>query len=248
MKSLITLILSIFCILSFSQEKVFTREYRNMYSSNYCLYTKPDMKPFNGYVKFQGETPGEFQYNKIENDCNRTLLEVFSSKNELLFRGKYTFDKSNNQITTYENDSVNLGRSEFFEKKITDSATLVTKRIMNYYHSDVENGIEKVTPLDGIIYTRDEDQNGNEGEIYSIQYKNGTAVKLITYYDNRDFVKSSSNIPKLKRKESHELLFNENGNIYDSDLSNKTYPFIFTGEYLRWDQNGKVIAKKNLNK
>lgn len=227
---------------SFSQDKLFTREYRNMLSSNHCLYTKPDMKPFNGYVKFKGNTPGEFQYNKIENGCNRTLLEVFSLKNELLYRGKYTFDKSNNQIIIYENDSVNLGRSEFFDKKMTDSATLVTKRIMNYYHTDVENGIEKIVPIDGIIYSND------SGEIYSILYKNGTAVKLITYYDNKEFVENNPNIPKLKKKESHELLFNENGNIYDSDLSDKTYPFIFTGEYLRWDQNGKMISKKKLNK
>ena len=213
-----------------------------MYSSNNCLYTKPDMKPFNGYVKFQGETPGEFQYNKIENGCNLTLLEVFSSKNELLFRGKYTFDKSNNQIITYENDSINLGTSEFYDKKITDSAMLVTKRIMNYYHSDVENGIETVTPINGILYSND------SGEIYSIQYKNGTAVQQITYYDHKEFVENNLSIPKLKRKKSQELLFNENGNIYDSDLIDKTYPFIFSGGYIMWDPKGKVIAEKNLNK
>ena len=207
------------------------------------------MKPFDGYIKVNTETPGNFYHKKIENGCHVTVFEVFNSKNELLYRGKYPYDNSNNQILSYELDSVNLGKSELFDKKLTDSTTLVKKRIMNYYNSAfTENGIEKVTPLDGIMYTRDEDENGNEGEIYSIQYKNGIAVKLITYYDNKDFVKSSSNIPKLIKKESHDLLFNENGNIYDSDLADKNYPFIFTGEYIMWDKNGKILKRQNLNK
>lgn len=235
--------LSVFWIFSFSQEKVLASDYKNMYSSNHCLYTKHDMKPFNGYIKLKDDNPDNFQYVKIENGCNQTLLEVFNLKNELLFRGRYTFDKSNNQIITYENDSVNLGRSELLDKKLTDSATLVRKRIMNYYHSDVENGIQNVTPITGIIYYAD-----NPNEIYSVQYKNGTAIKLLTYYNNKEFRDNSQNITTLRKKESYGLLFNENGNIYDSGLGNKIYPFIFSGEYIRWDQKGKVIAKKNLDK
>lgn len=84
--------------------------------------------------------------------------------------------------------------------------------------------------------------------LLSIQYKNGIAIKLITYYDNKDFDSSNTNIPTLKKKESHELLFNENGNIYDTDLSDKKYPFIFTGEYIRWDENDNMKSKKNLRK
>lgn len=96
-------------------------------------------------------------------------------------------------------------------------------------------------PITRIIYNNDSD------EIYSIHYKNGIAIKLITYYDNKDFDSSNTNIPTLKKKENHELLFNENGNIYDTDLSDKKYPFIFTGEYTKWDEKGNILIKKNLS-
>ena len=197
------------------------------------------MKPFNGYTKFKTKEAGQYQYAKIENGCNLPLIEIFDSKNQLIFRGKYPYDQKNNQIISYQNDSVNLGKSEFLDKEITDSITLVTKRILNYYHSDYENGIEKVTPITGIIY------NNDSGEIYSIQYKNGIAIQLITYYNNKEFDRSSLKITDLKKKESHEILFNENGNIYDSDVSDKKYPFIFTGEYMKWDKQGKVVVKRN---
>ncbi|MCX8526288.1 hypothetical protein OF897_20430 [Chryseobacterium formosus] len=242
MKYLLTFILSVIWTVSSSQEKILPSDYSNGISSQYCYYTKHNMKPFNGYIKFKDEDTGDFQYSKIENGCNHLINEIFSPENKLLFRGKYTYDKWNNQITSYQNDSVNLGKSEFLDKKITDSKTLVTKRILNYYHSDYENGIEKVIPITGIIYNNDSD------EIYSIQYKNGIAIKLITYYDNKDFDSSNTNIPTLKKKESHELLFNENGNIYDTDLSDKKYPFIFTGVYIKWDENGNMKSKKNLSK
>lgn len=198
------------------------------------------MKPFNGYIKVKDETPGVYWLKKIENGCHVTIHEIFNSKNELLYRGKYPYDKANNQILSYDLDSVNLGKSELWDKELTDTLQLTKLRIMNYYNSDYSNNTEKVTPIDGVIYRND------NGEIYSIHYKNGTAVNLITYYDNKEFDSSGKNIPELKKKTSHQLLFNENGNIYDSRLSDKKYPFIFTGEYIRWDKKGKVISTKNI--
>jgi hypothetical protein len=202
------------------------------------------MKPFNGYVKINAPITGTIQYKKIENGCNVTVFEEFNSKNELLYRGRYSYDKKNDKITSYQYDSINLGKSEFFDKKITDSTTLVKKQILNFYNVLYkERDIEKITPITGIIYSSNEDD-----EIYSIQYKNGTAVKLFIYYDNKEFVSSNPNIPKLIKKESYNILFNENGSIYDSDLGDKTYPFIFKGEYIMWDKKGDVLVRKNLNK
>lgn len=242
MKPLITFLLSTFWIFSYSQEKVFTAEYRNMLTTRYCTYTKNDMKPFNGYVKFDAPTKGNIIYQKIENGCNGTLDEEFNAKNELLYRRRYLFDNKNDQIISYKYDSVNLGKSELFDKKITDTTMLVGKKILNFYHADYKDDNNPIiTPFTGIIFSDEYD------EISSIQYKNGIAVKLMTYYKNKEFDSSSTNIPKLTKKESYNILFNAQGNICNDSFKDQKYPFIFTGEYIKWDENGHILVRKNLD-
>lgn len=70
---------------------------------------------------------------------------------------------------------------------------------------------------------------------------------MVTYYENKDFDSSSKNIPKLQKKESYELLCSENGTVYDNSLKDKEYPFIFTGEYIKWDNTGRIIERKNIS-
>lgn len=237
MKSFAVFLMTTFGIFSYSQEKVFTADYRNMLTSRYCWYTKHDNKPFNGYIKFKSEDAGNSHYSKIENGCHQTVFEEINSKNELLFRGKYPYDKTNDQIVSYELDSVNLGKSELLDKELTDTVTLKKIRIFNYYNTEFINNVEIVTPINGIIYSNE------DGEIYSIHYKNSIAVKLVTYYHHKDFDSTSKNIPKLQKKESHELLINENGTVSDDSLKDKEYPFIFAGEYIKWDEKGHIVEK-----
>ncbi len=241
MKFLISLLLSTLWIFSYSQEKVFPVEYLNFSTTRYCTYRKSDMKPFNGYVKFNAPTKGNMIYQKVENGCNGTLDEEFNAKNELLYRGRYLFDNKNDQVISYKYDSVNLGKSELFDKKITDTIKLVGKKILNFYHADyTDDNHPIITPLTGKVYY------GEYDEIYSIQYKNGIAIKLITYYKNEKFHSLSPNIPRLIKKESYNILFNEQGTIHNG-LIDHEYPFIFTGEYIKWDENGNVLTRKNLN-
>lgn len=240
-RRLFSFLFVLLCFFSNAQEKIFADEYLNSRSMRNCFYTKSNLKPFNGYLKINESEDGSFHIMKIENGCDVTIVEEFNSNKELVYRSKYVYNRNNNQIVSYQNDSINLGKSELLDKKIKDSASLVSKRIYNFYHLSTEKESTIVTPVNGIIY-----RNENE-EIYSIQYKNGIAIKLVTYYDNKEFEASNPNIPKLKMKESHELLFNENGNIFDEFLIDKNYPFIFTGEYIKWDLKGNVIHRRKLN-
>lgn len=147
MKYLANFILTIFGIYSYSQEKVLTWEDINLQSTRYCFYTKKDMKPFNGYMKYNDKYSGNLTYQKIENGCNPTITETFNSKKELISRDKYTFDRINNQITSYDFDSINLGKSQLFDKKFTDSTALITKKVFNYYNTSyIDDGRKIVNP------------------------------------------------------------------------------------------------------